>query len=280
MVDTRLCQTRRMPMCELEDVTLYHEMFGEELFGEGAPVLFFNGSGATLESARPLVEALARNNTVLAHDQRGLGKTSVPPGPYTMADYARDGAGLLDAMGWDSCAIVGISFGGMVAQEFAVTWPERVDKLVLLCTSAGGAAGSSYPLHELGTLEPDVRQQRIMELTDSRFTPEWLASHPTDAQMMSLRARQAAAPKDADTLRGERLQLEARIGHDVADRLHKIACPTMVAAGRYDGIAPVANSERIVELVPGSFLKVYEGGHLFTAQDPRAIRDIRDFLGG
>lgn len=241
-------------------------------------MLFFNGSGATLDSSGLLIAALARTNTVLAHDQRGLGKTSVPDGPYTMADYARDGARLLDHVGWASCAVVGISFGGMVAQEFAVTWPERVDKLVLMCTSAGGQAGSSYPLHELAGLPAGERMERIATLTDTRFTPEWLAAHPDDAAFMSERARQAAVPKSPETLRGERLQLEARIAHDVADRLARVSAPTLVAAGRHDGIAPVANSEQIAARIPGARLEVYEGGHLFTAQDRRALADIGAFL--
>lgn len=262
-----------MATCELSDVTLHYE-----IVGEGRPVLFFNGSGATLESSSLLIRALARNTRVLAHDQRGLGKTSVPDGPYTMADYARDGARLLDHVGWSSCAVVGISFGGMVAQEFAVTWPERVEKLVLMCTSAGGAAGSSYPLHELGALDADERTARMATLTDTRFTPEWLEAHPDDAAFLAERARQSAMPKSADVLRGERLQLGARIGHDVADRLGSISAPTLVAAGRYDGIAPLSNSEQIAARIPGARLEVYEGGHLFTAQDRRALADIGAFL--
>jgi pimeloyl-ACP methyl ester carboxylesterase len=264
-----------MPHCELSDVTIYYE-----LSGQGEPVLFFNGSGATLSSSALLIGALAKDNEVLAHDQRGLGKTSIPEGPYTMADYASDGARLLDHVGWIRCSVVGISFGGMVAQEFAVTWPDRVNKLVLMCTSAGGDAGSSYPLHELASLAPDARQQKMALLTDTRFTPEWLRDHPDDAQMLSMRAEQAALPKDKDVLRGERLQLQARIGHDVADRLHRISAPTLVTAGRYDGIAPVSNSEAIAARIPQAELKVYEGGHLFTAQDRQAMVDIREFLRG
>lgn len=262
-----------MPVCELPDVSLYYEMYGQ-----GEPVLFFNGSGATLSSSALLISALAKNNLVLAHDQRGLGKTSIPDGPYSMAQYAADGAALCDHVGWESFSVVGISFGGMVAQEFAVTWPERVSKLVLLCTSAGGEAGSSYPLHELGALSPHERQEKITTLTDTRFTPEWLAQHPQDAQMMAARAEQASIPKSQEVLRGERLQLQARIGHDVADRLSRITAPTMVAAGRYDGIAPVHNSEEIVARIPNAHLRVYEGGHLFTAQDRQALPDIISFL--
>lgn len=262
-----------MPVYKQSDLEMYYEFFGA-----GRPVVFFNGSGATLESSSLLISALASQCQVLAHDQRGLGRTSIPVGPYTMAQYAHDGAALLDYVGWDRCAVVGISFGGMVAQEFAVTWPERVEKLVLMCTSAGGEAGSSYPLHELGFLPVDERNRRIVELTDSRFTPEWLASHPRDARMMSMRAEQAAIPKGEEVLRGERLQLQARIGHDVAQRLHRITAPTLVTAGRFDGIAPVANSQEIASRIPSADMRIYEGGHLFTAQDPQALVDITEFL--
>lgn len=195
-----------------------------------------------------------------------------------MAQYAHDGRALLDEVGWKQCAVVGISFGGMVAQEFAATWPERVSKLVLMCTSAGGEAGASYPLHELGSLSVDERNRRITELTDTRFTAEWLATHPKDARMVSMRAEQAAVPKSEEVLRGERLQLHARISHDVANRLHRITAPTLVTAGKFDGIAPVANSQEIVARIPHAELRVYQGGHLFTAQDPQALADITEFL--
>ena len=87
---------------------------------------------------------------VVAHDQRGLGRSSIPAGPYTMAQYAADALGLLDAVGWSTCRVVGVSFGGMVAQELAVTAPERVERLALMCTSPGGAGGSSYPSARAG----------------------------------------------------------------------------------------------------------------------------------
>ncbi len=262
-----------MPVLKLSDININYEVIGD-----GPRVLFFNGSGATLKSSMLLISALAKSCTVLAHDQRGLGETSIPEGPYTMQQYAADGAALLDHVGWDTCSVVGISFGGMVAQEFAVSYPQRVERLVLLCTSAGGEAGSSYPLHELGSLEPEIRAQRVSELTDSRWTTEWLATHPSDAAMVAMRAEQAAVPKSRDTVRGEILQLQARIGHNVADRLHRVTAPTFVTAGRYDGIAPVSNSEEIVKRIPDASLSIYEGGHIFTAQDKQALVDIRTFL--
>lgn len=262
-----------MPKFERSEISINYEVSGS-----GPRVLFFNGSGATLKSTALLISALAKTCTVLAHDQRGLGETSIPDGPYTMAQYANDGAALLDHVGWDTCAIVGISFGGMVAQEFAVSYPQRVEKLVLLCTSAGGDAGSSYPLHELGALPADERAARITTLTDTRFTPEWLATHPDDAAMVTMRNEQTAVPKSKETIKGEMLQLGARISHDVSDRLHRVTAPTFVAAGEFDGIAPKSNSEEIVKRLPHASLSVYQGGHIFTAQDRRAIADIRSFL--
>ena len=248
------------------------------LGGNGPRVLFFNGSGATLESSSPIIDGLRSFATVLAHDQRGLGRTGIIDGPFTMAQYARDGADLLDHVGWGSCIIVGISFGGMVAQEFAVTFPERVEKLVLLCTGAGGDAGSSYPLHENIELEPVERANKMRTIFDTRFTDEFLANDNFAAAMAKMLRERELVDKPDDVRRGEALQLEARRHHDVASRLGNITCPTLVMAGRYDGIAPVANSEAIVARISGAQLRVYEGGHLFIAQDPAAMADIREFV--
>ena len=267
------CETCRMPMFASHDISINYQVSGS-----GPQVLFFNGSGATLQSSELLIRSLSKECEVLAHDQRGLGRTSIPEGPYSMAQYAADAAALLDHVGWKTCVIVGISFGGMVAQEFAVTFPERVERMGLLCTSAGGSAGSSYPLHELRALSTDERASKMATLSDTRFTPEWLASHPADAQMMNMRNEQAMIVKSADVIRGEGLQLTARASHDVSDRLHLISCPTFVTAGKFDGIAPAVNSEAIVERIPDATLSLYEGGHMFLAQDPIAIREIRTFL--
>ncbi len=92
-----------------------------------------------------------------------------------------------------------------------------------------------------------------------------------------LAGRMAAAPSE-DAQRGERGQMEARRHLDVYDRLPRITCPTFVASGRFDGIAPPANGEAIAQQVPGSELHLYEGGHMFVAQDPRAFPEILDFL--
>ena len=162
-----------MPRIEAGDLSIYYERRGS-----GPPLLFLNGSGATLAKSGLLIDLFTGRFDVVAHDQRGLGRTSVPPGPYSMAEYAADAAAVLDAVGWSSARVVGVSFGGMVAQELAVTFPERVERLALVCTSPGGAS-PSYPLHELAALNESDREAQRTRLLDTRFTPEWLAAHPT-----------------------------------------------------------------------------------------------------
>jgi 3-oxoadipate enol-lactonase len=262
-----------VPTAHVNGIDIYFEHSGQ-----GKRLLFFNGSGGTLESTGPMIDPFRVRFEVLVHDQRGLGRTEIPPGPYSMKEYAADAIALLDFIGWSSCRVIGVSFGGMVAQEFAVTIPDRVERLVLACTSPGGAGGSSYPLHELGPIDDPTRVELMLPLLDTRFTPEYLAGHPADQAFASMLAARSPETKSVERRRGEREQLLARGAHDVMDRLPNITCPTLVAAGRYDGIAPLANSETIASRVPDSELRVYEGGHIFFIQDLRATTEILNFL--
>jgi pimeloyl-ACP methyl ester carboxylesterase len=197
-----------------------------------------------------------------------------------MADYAADAAAVAECVGWDRYRVVGTSFGGMVAQELAVTFPERIERLALVCTSCGGAGGASYPLHTLIGMSEGDRARVMRTIMDTRFTDEWLAEHDAERALVEMWESQAPAPKTPETLRGERLQLEARASLDVWDRLPKITCPTLVASGRYDGIAPAANGQAIADQIPGAELRLYEGGHMFFAQDPTALPEIVGFLAG
>jgi 3-oxoadipate enol-lactonase len=253
----------------------YHERRGS-----GPRLLFLNGSGATLVTSAPLIDAFVPHFDVLAYDQRGIGRSldgDVPA--YTMADLAADAVGLLDAAGWDSARVFGVSFGGMVAQELAVTHPGRIERLALFCTSPGGVGGSSYPLHELAELPPEERSARALGLLDERFNPEWLADHPVDRALVDMFAARQQAPRTPAERRGELAQLEARSHHDVWDRLGAIACPTFVGSGRYDGIAPVVNGQGMAGRIADAELHIYEGGHPFWVQDPAALPDVISFLG-
>lgn len=262
-----------MPTADLDGTALHYQVTGT-----GPRLLFLNGSGGTLAEAAPLITTLAAHFEVAAFDQRGMGRSAPATGPYGMADLGADVAALADHLGWPAFRLLGFSFGGMVAQELAVTWPARVERLALLCTSSGGRGGSSFPLHALGQLPPGEREARYTRLLDTRFTAEWLAGHPGDRAVVASMRGRLASEKPAEIRRGEELQLRARASHDVYDRLAAVTSPTLVAAGRYDGIAPVANSEAIARAVPDAELRLYDGGHLFPSQDPTALPAVIAFL--
>lgn len=264
-----------MPAAHLNGIDIYYEVHGA-----GPRLLVLNGSGGTITAAAPMIQKLAASFEVLIHDQRGLGRTSVPYEQPTMADYAADAAAVLDHVGWSTTCVFGISFGGMVAQEFAVTWPQRVERMALLCTSPGGAGGSSYPLHTLATMPADEQDRIRLTLADSRYTPAFLADNPFDQRLVELGAAGRALPRTDEQRRGETLQLIARSQLDVWDRLGNITCPTLVAFGEFDALAPPANSHAIASRVTGSELRGYQGGHAFVWQDRRAWPDVIAFLVG
>ena len=261
-----------MPVDHVNGAELYWEHSGS-----GPRLLFCNGSGTTLQVVRPLLDVLAGKFDLLAWDYRGLGRSVPLTGPYAMADLAADAAGLLEIAGWDTCRVLGVSFGGMVAQEFAVTNPDRVERLALACTSAGGGGGSSYPLQKLQGLPPQERAAAELRLADSRWDERWLEAHPADRALAG-RLTAAQDRQDPAAAPAHRAQLEARAGHDVWDRLGAITCPTLVGYGNFDGIAPAHNSTAIASRIRGAELQGYEGGHLFLFQDPAALPEFEAFL--
>ena len=266
-----------MPFTTVRDIEICHE-----LAGDGPRLLRIWGTGADLR--RPPTDfdrCLAERFTVLAFDQRGMGRSGKPERDYTMADYADDAAGLLDAVGWERAAVLGYSFGGMVAQELALRHPQRVERLVLTSTSAGGAGGSSYPLHELTELGDEARVRRFLELADSRRTPQWQLAHPAlwqrlmDDGMAALQLGADDPAKRAGRLR----QLAARRQHDTWERLPGLTLPVSVFAGRHDAIATPEVQRRLASRIPGAVFQDFEGGHLFFVQDPTAAPVIADALG-
>jgi 3-oxoadipate enol-lactonase len=265
-----------VPFARANGIELYYE-----LAGAGERLLLISGTGADLRRSPRLTSAppFAAFET-LEYDQRGLGRSAVPTGPYAMADYADDAAGLLDALGWDGCLVLGVSFGGMVAQELAIGHPGRVRRLVLACTSAGGAGGASYPLQELVDLDEATRVGRQLELIDTRWDAAWRAHNAETTRLIAEGFQLGRAGPDGERAEGPLLQLEARSHHDTATRLGRIACPTFVCGGRYDGIAPPENSRFLAEHIAGARLEIFDGGHGFFLQDSSALPSMLEFLRG
>lgn len=241
-----------------------------------ARLLYINGSGSRLSEIVPMLGPFEKRFQVLAFDHRGMGDSGVPDAEYTMSDLADDVIALVDHVGWTSFRVFGISFGGMVAQHVAALIPERIERMVLACTSSGGAGGSSYPLHELYALSDDERALRYPTILDTRFTPEFVANDETARLMLSM----PRPTLTGDAKRGLDLQMNARRHHDAFDLLPTITCPVMVAAGATDGIAPPENCRRLADRLPKAEYHEFSGGHMFMLQDRSATPAMIDFLAG
>jgi 3-oxoadipate enol-lactonase len=267
-----------MPFINVRDLKMYYE-----IRGRGPRLLVISGTGGDLRRSPSIFEMpIAKHFEILAYDQRGLGQTSIPDIPYTMADYADDASALLDALRWNQCSVMGISFGGMVAQEFALRYPHRVDRMVLACTSSGGAGGASYPLHELADLPKEDYVRRILQLSDIRRHSIWREANPAQFQTLfaeTLTGLQVGADEPKRQI-GIRRQMEARARHNTYDRLHKLRMPVYICGGLFDAIAKSSNLKAMHQQIPGSRLELFEGGHLFYVQDPRAFERITAFLCG
>ena len=263
-----------MPIARLNDLSLYYERAGT-----GPRLLFISGTGGDLRNKPNVFDGpLGQAFDVLAYDQRGLGQSDKPATDYNLADYADDAAALMTAIGWDRAHVIGVSFGGMVAQELALRHPERVERLVLACTSPGGAGGASFPFHEIEDLKGEARARHMLPISDTRMDAAWAEANPE-------RFAQALAMSSADPFahepgraEGAHRQLEARRHHDTWDRLPQIRIPTLVAGGSFDGIALPETLTRLAERIPEAELQFFKGGHMFMVQDRTSGPAMIEFL--
>jgi 3-oxoadipate enol-lactonase len=260
-----------MPTAELDVVTLFYE-----LAGKGPPLLSISGSGGDLRNPPgPFAWPGADGFSLLAFDHRDLGRSvSRFREQPTMGDFARDALALVDHVGWERFSVFGLSFGGMVAQELALAAGDRVERLVLAATSAGGRCGASYPLHELYGLTPQERGERLVRLLDTRAESDAALAQAIAGYLTVDRSFATGEAAPAGLLR----QLEARRHHDTCERLGALRVPTLVVAGSFDGIAPAGNSSALAQAIPGARMDVFEGGHGFLLQDPKAWPAIAEFL--
>lgn len=249
--------------------------------GCGSRLLFLTGSNGDLRLVNtPLNSPLVDDFEVLTFDQRGMGQSSKPDRPYSMLEYAEDAIAILDAIGWGQVKVVGYSFGGMVAQEMAIRWPERISRLALVATTAGGAGGLSYPIHEFIDLEPRDRARRSIEVADTRFTTAWQEANPDEAntRIETKMVAQSQFSSEPGAAIGTARQLAARAQHDTYDRLHKISQPTLVLGGHQDGQAPLVSQQAMAKRISNCQFKSIEGSHGMLWENTTTFEMIAGFM--
>jgi 3-oxoadipate enol-lactonase len=250
-----------------------------ECRGSGPPLLLISGTGGDLRRPETRFDGpLSRRFEVLSYDQRGMGQSFKGDAAFTMADYADDAARLMDAQGWTDAHVIGVSFGGMVAQELVLRHPAKVRRLILCCTASGGAGGSSYPFHTLPPMSPDEMAALKLKIADTRRDDAWIAANGAQYQMLLAMAAADPYAQEPGHKEGAARQLAARAGHDTWERLPKVTCPVLVMGGRYDGIAKPEVVTALAERIAGAQLRFFEGGHLFMLEDRTAWPAMEEFL--
>jgi pimeloyl-ACP methyl ester carboxylesterase len=240
------------------------------------PVLLMHGLGYTREGWGPLRERLARRYRVLSFDNRGIGESEIPPGPYSVEELAADAVGVLDEAGVERAHVVGASLGGFAAQALSAEWPGRVDRLVLACTSPGGA--DAFPLPE-GTLQLMAEAPSLPpEVALRRLAENALASDAPAGLVDEIFAYRQAHPPDPA---GWAAQAAAGAAWDADGRCEQIAAPTLVVTGSADRVVDPRNSDLLAARIPGARLEVIEGaGHvLFWERTEEFAALVEGFLG-
>ena len=242
--------------------------------GSGEPLLLIQGLGYGRWSWEPIVPGLAERYRVLFFDNSGIGESDKPAGPYTAREMAADALQVLDEAGVGRAHVLGASLGGMIAQEVVAHAPERVEKLVLCCTTPGGEAGVPMPavtvalFQEAPSLDPEAALHRFVANALGPGAPEELVEE--------IYRRRLEHPPDPTGWQGQ-----AAAGTTFPGAVGAIGAPTLVVTGTDDNVVDPRNSEVLAERIPGARLERLEGaGHLFFWEQPDAfVRIVTEFLG-
>ena len=245
--------------------------------GDGPAVLLVMGLGLPGDAWWRTVPVLARALRVISFDNRGSGRSQVPPGVFSISDLAADAVAVLDAAGIARAHVYGMSMGGMIAQELALRHPERVGALVLGATAPGGASATPPDPEILAFLA----RRAALPPEEGRW-----ASVP---YVYSVRTRSEGGQRIGEDFArrrsyafhpdGYRAQLAAALRHDAGARLGAITAPTLVVHGAEDRMVPPENGSTIAAAVPGAELLLFDdAAHLYTTDEPAADESVLEFL--
>lgn len=262
-----------MPWTDAPGFRMYYESCGG-----GPALLLINGLGSDHSEWLHQVPAFAARFRVVTFDNRGTGRSDIPPGPYTTAQMADDAAALLRSLGIGKSHVLGVSFGGMIAQEAALRHPGLVDRLVLGCTGPGGnlsvrpspEAMAAFALQDGGDTETELRRMLPFLYSDAciRDRPEEVEG------FVRRRLEHPTTPE------GYLAQLSAAVSHDASERLEKIRARTLVITGDADRLVHWENSLRMAGRIPNAELVVLPGAphRLFAENAEDFNREVLRFL--
>jgi 3-oxoadipate enol-lactonase len=259
-----------MSTAKVGDINIYYE-----IHGKGEPLVLIYGyighSGLWFRQ----IPILSKKYRVIAFDNRGVGRSDKPDIPYTMAMMAGDIAGLLDIMGIDTAHIFGISMGGMIAQHFALNYPQRVISLILGCTTCGGVHSIQPKPESLAALFDFERMKRnpeefVRQVMPFCFSQEFINKNPDIVEKRVAKQLEYPTPPHGATR-----QAAAIMGHDTYELLPEIKLPTLVIAGDNDRLIPVENSRILASRIPKAELVIIKGaGHEFFIEDAEEANKI------
>jgi len=246
--------------------------------GTGEPLLLIQGLGYARWGWDPVLPGLAERFDVLSFDNRGIGESDAPPGPFTVSELAADAVRVLDEAEVERAHVAGTSLGGMVALELALSYPARVGRLVLACMTPGGSNAHPMPngtaalVALAATLEPPVALRRFVE---NALAPSTADKRPELVE--EIVSRRLAAPQDPVAWVA---QATAGGTFDRFDRLGEIGAATLVQTGTEDVVVDPRNSELLAERLPDARLERFPGcGHLFFWEQPDAfVASVTRFL--
>jgi pimeloyl-ACP methyl ester carboxylesterase len=243
--------------------------------GSGDTLLMIQGLGYGRRGWGSAPAMLAQRFRVVTPDNRGFGESEISPGPYTTAQLAEDVLGVLDELDIETAHVLGISLGGMIAQELVLAVPGRVRKLVLCSTTPGGPDAVPMPQQTVALMgrQPKIDPREAMLL----FVKNALSAEPPAGLVDEIVAYRMAHPPDPA---GWYAQASAGAAHDALARLGEIRVPTLVVHGTADNVVDAGNAPLIAEAIPGARLELFEGvGHLLPWERPdEFVALVEEFL--
>ena len=244
----------------------------------GTPVVLVHGLGYARWGWEPVADRLSERFPVVLLDNRGIGASDVPPGPYTAEQMAGDVLAVVDALGVDRVHLVGASLGGMIAQHVALARPEVVDRLVLVCTTPGGEVARPMPQVTVELLQrmPSMDAADALRAAVDNALGD-VADEERAALVDRVVAHRLATPQDPA---GWQAQAHAGTTHDLGEGVAGIACPTLVLHGDRDRVVDVGNAEVLGELIRDARVQVVPGGgHLWFWEQLKVFVDaLVEFL--